>query len=133
MCVSGITLGQELTWLILIKDRIMLTSKTILPRVARCAALPAARAPFSSSRVLSHKESSFNTDDDVDKHKLDSLRKHKDGAAHWKRELASDSEEAVKADKGHGAAKESVEQLQERTKKLAEDGKQDGTSRHEGM
>ncbi|KAJ6788494.1 hypothetical protein PWT90_09676 [Aphanocladium album] len=146
----------------------MLASKTILPRIARCAALPATRAPFSSSRVLSHKESSSSTfvpfqsedrnqpcntgrekggrkkkkkkkltqsdtDDDVDKHKLDSLRKHKDGAAHWKRELASDSEEAVKADRGHGAAKESVEELQHRTKKLAEDSKQDGTSRHEGM
>ncbi|OAA79839.1 Mitochondrial carrier protein PET8 [Akanthomyces lecanii RCEF 1005] len=109
----------------------MLASRTILPRVARCAALPASRMPFSSSRVLSHKESSSN--DDVDKHKLDSLRKQKDSAGHWKRELASDSEEAVKADKGHGAASESVEQLQERTKKMAEESKKSGTSSHEGM
>ncbi|EGX90376.1 Mitochondrial carrier protein PET8 [Cordyceps militaris CM01] len=110
----------------------MFASKTILPRVARCAALPAtaARMPFSSSRVLSHKESSSNTDDDVDKHKLDSLRKHKDGAGHWKRELASDSEEAVKADKGHGAAAtESVQELQERTKKMAEESRKSGTSK----
>ncbi len=132
----------------------MFASKTVLPRVARCAALPAARMPFSSSRVLSHKESSsstlpahchleerrrkktltrLDTDDDVDKHKLDSLRKHKDGSAHWKRELASDSEEAVKADKGYGAAKESVEQLQERTKKLAEESSKSGTSSSEGL
>ncbi|TQW00145.1 hypothetical protein IF1G_00076 [Cordyceps javanica] len=106
----------------------MLASKTILPRIvgAGRAALPATRVSFSSSRVLSHKESSSN--DDVDKHKLDSLRKHKDGAPRWKRELASDSEEAVKADKGHGAAAESVQQLQERTKKMAEEQKKSGTS-----
>ncbi|KAM3452052.1 hypothetical protein MY3296_004789 [Beauveria thailandica] len=109
----------------------MLSSKTLFPRVARCAALPAARKPFHSSRVLSHKESSSN--DDVDKHKLDSLRKHKEGSAHWKRELASDSEEAVKADKGRGAAKETVKQLQERTKKMAEESSRSGTSSNEGM
>ncbi|KAM3559679.1 hypothetical protein MY1884_003324 [Beauveria asiatica] len=112
----------------------MLSSKTLFPRVARCAALPAAaRKPFHSSRVLSHKETSSNTDDDVDKHKLDSLRKHKEGSAHWKRELASDSEEAVKADKGRGAAKETVKQLQERTKKMAEESSRSGTSGNEGM
>ncbi|OAA63932.1 Mitochondrial carrier protein PET8 [Cordyceps fumosorosea ARSEF 2679] len=111
----------------------MLASKTVLPRIARCATLPAARASFSSSRIVYHKESSSNTDDDVDKHKLDLLRKHKEGTAHWKRELASDSEEAVKADKGHGAAKESVQELQERTKKMAEESATGGTSRHEGM
>ncbi|KAM3510504.1 hypothetical protein MY11210_005854 [Beauveria gryllotalpidicola] len=111
----------------------MLASKALFPRVARCAALPAARKPFHSSRVLSHKESSSNTDDDIDKHKLDLLRKHKQGSAHWKRELASDSEEAVKADKGRGGAKETVEQLQERTKKLAEENSRSGTSSHEDM
>ncbi|KAF1739320.1 hypothetical protein MY4038_000486 [Beauveria bassiana] len=111
----------------------MLASKSVFPRVARCAALPAALKPFHSSRVLSHKESSSNTDDDVDKHKLDLLRKHKDGSAHWKRELASDSEEAVKADKGYGASKETLEQLQERTKKMAEESSRSGTSSHEGM
>ncbi|KAM3529283.1 hypothetical protein NHJ13051_001944 [Beauveria bassiana] len=109
----------------------MLASKSVFPRVARCAALPAALKPFHSSRVLSHKESSSN--DDVDKHKLDLLRKHKDGSAHWKRELASDSEEAVKADKGYGASKETLEQLQERTKKMAEESRRSGTSSHEGM
>lgn len=72
-------------------------------------------------------------EEDVDKHKDDSLRKHKAGGAHWKRELASDSEEAVKADKGHGATKESVAELQERTKKMAEESAKSGTSGHEGM
>ncbi|OAR02525.1 hypothetical protein LLEC1_07448 [Akanthomyces lecanii] len=101
----------------------MLASRTILPRVARCAALPAARMPFSSARVLSHKESSSTTDHDVEKHKHDSLREQKDSAGQWKRELASDSEEAVRADRGN----ESVEQLQEKTKKLAEESKKSGT------
>lgn len=40
----------------------MLASKNILPRVARCAALPATRSvPLSTSSVLSHKESSSRT------------------------------------------------------------------------
>jgi hypothetical protein len=35
----------------------------------------------------------------VDKHKIESLKKQKEGKGHWKPELASDSEEAVKADR----------------------------------
>ncbi|KAJ2971733.1 hypothetical protein NQ176_g7548 [Zarea fungicola] len=73
-------------------------------------------------------------DNDVDKHKLDSIRKQQSGTGHWKRELASDSEEAIKADKGQqSGAKESVEALQERTKRAAEETNRSGTSHQEGM
>lgn len=45
---------------VLTENRIMLASKTILPRVARCAALPAAvrSRPFTTTGIVSHKESS---------------------------------------------------------------------------
>ncbi|TVY59070.1 hypothetical protein LCER1_G000366 [Lachnellula cervina] len=53
-----------------------------------------------------------------EKHKQDTLQKQKDGKGHWKPELASDSEEAVTADRheGHG----SIEELQKKTVDHAE-------------
>lgn len=68
-----------------------------------------------------------NPDAQVDKHKADLLKKHQSGQAHWKPELASDSEEAVKADRNsHGNIKE----LQDRTKHHAEETSKAGTSSH---
>jgi hypothetical protein len=76
------------------------------------------------------------TDEDYEKHKQDSLAKQKRGQGHWKRELASDGEEAVKADRqaakeGHSEA--DMKRLQERTKAAAEDTAKSGTSMHDGM
>jgi hypothetical protein len=72
---------------------------------------------------------------DYDHHKKDSLDKQKKGSGHWKPELASDSEEAVKADRAsrdsHSA--EEIAALQERTKKSAEETSKAGTSMRDAM
>ncbi|KAF3058910.1 hypothetical protein CFAM422_011947 [Trichoderma lentiforme] len=60
---------------------------------------------FSTTKRLGLKESSNQTNVDYDLHKRDSLAKQKKGSGHWKPELASDSEEAVKADR---ASKENL-------------------------
>lgn len=70
------------------------------------------------------------TDVDYDKHKADSLAKQKRGDGHWKRELSSDSEEAVKADRN---SDESIEELQKRTKHAAEETTKAGTSNQKGL
>lgn len=71
------------------------------------------------------------TDTDHDKHKQDSLNKQRQGSGHWKPELASDSEEAVRADKaGHEG---DMASLQEKTKKAAEESSKAGTSVRDGM
>ena len=71
-----------------------------------------------------------------EKHKQDLLTKQKAGKGHWKPELASDSEEAVKADRARDAAggvKEDISKLQERTKSSAEDTAKSGTSMRDGL
>lgn len=72
---------------------------------------------------------------DYDLHKKDSLAKQKQGSGHWKPELASDSEEALKADRASkdGHAAERIEALQERTKKAAEETSKAGTSMRDAM
>ncbi|KAG5999166.1 hypothetical protein E4U54_002014 [Claviceps lovelessii] len=103
----------------------------------RLYGLPAARlsplgfrARLSTSPRLGLKESSSQTDVDYDKHKKDSLAKQKKGKGHWKPELASDSEEAVRADQ---AAEEDFRSMQERTKRAAEESSKAGTSPREGL
>ncbi|KAI1126543.1 hypothetical protein F5Y10DRAFT_210329 [Nemania abortiva] len=70
-----------------------------------------------------------------EKHKQDLLSKHKLGKGHWKPELASDSEEAVKADRASasGAPKEDIATLQNRTKASAEETSKAGTSMRDGL
>lgn len=70
---------------------------------------------------------------DPEKHKQDLLAKQKAGKGHWKPELASDSEEAVKADRHGGDGKEDVASLQERTKHAAEETSKSGTSMRDGL
>lgn len=67
---------------------------------------------------------------DYDKHKQDSLSKQKSGKGHWKPELASDGEEAVKADR---QPEEDISSLQERTKKHAQEKASSGTSTKDPM
>lgn len=87
-----------------------------------------------TSPSLSHKRAADNVDPkadtDFDKHKQDSLAKQKKGTGHWKPELASDSEEAVKADR---SANEPAKDLQERTKRAAEETAKAGTSMRDNM
>ncbi|KAI1245567.1 hypothetical protein MGN70_012457 [Eutypa lata] len=112
--------------------------KTMRPAASFVASrqfAPAQRAFTSSPASLSYKESS-NADDsrDPEKHKQDLLSKQKQGKGHWKPELASDSEEAVKADRAHSeGAKEDVAKMQERTKSHAEDTAKSGTSMRDGL
>ncbi|KOS19433.1 hypothetical protein ESCO_001029 [Escovopsis weberi] len=86
---------------------------------------------FSSTSRLGLKESSSQTDEDFDKHKRDSLAKQRRGSGHWKPELATDSEEAVRADRMEDAADPKV--LQEKTKMAAEEKAKAGTSTGNGL
>ncbi|KAF3071001.1 putative mitochondrial carrier protein pet8 protein [Daldinia childiae] len=94
-----------------------------------------AQRTFTTSSVnLSYKESSHGSEThDPEKHKQDLLAKHKEGKGHWKPELASDSEEAVKADRHGGGGKEDIAALQERTKSAAEETSKAGTSMRDGL
>ncbi|KAK4204801.1 hypothetical protein QBC40DRAFT_292651 [Triangularia verruculosa] len=88
---------------------------------------------FSTTPLRPLKESN-STDPDpsaFDHHKQDSLSKQKSGKGHWKPELASNSEEAVKADRNSGNA--SIKDLQEQTKKAAEENSKAGTSMDDGF
>ncbi|KAF6815016.1 hypothetical protein CMUS01_12523 [Colletotrichum musicola] len=86
---------------------------------------------ISTTRMNGLKESAAHTDEHVhEKHKQDSLSKQKQGKGHWKPELASDSEEAVKADRTEHADPKT---LQERTKHAAEETSKAGTSMKDGL
>ncbi|KAI0192723.1 hypothetical protein EV127DRAFT_38072 [Xylaria flabelliformis] len=82
-----------------------------------------------STMALKHKEST-GENSDPEKHKQDLLSKHKSGKGHWKPELASDSEEAIKADRGQH---EDIASLQNRTKATAEETSKTGTSMRDGL
>ncbi|TVY56226.1 hypothetical protein LSUE1_G008716 [Lachnellula suecica] len=76
---------------------------------------------FTSSSVRALKETDRHNPEAAEhneKHKQDGLQKQKEGKGHWKPELASDSEEAVAADKSgdHG----SIEEMQKKTAEHAE-------------
>ncbi|KAF4976553.1 hypothetical protein FZEAL_6787 [Fusarium zealandicum] len=91
------------------------------------------RGFFSTSSPLGLKETSTQTDVDYEKHKQDSLDKQKKGTGHWKPELASDSEEAVKADRMPGDPVKDMKNLQEKTKRAAEETAKAGTSMRDNM
>ncbi|KAL8924568.1 MAG: hypothetical protein Q9172_002602 [Xanthocarpia lactea] len=56
----------------------------------------------------------------IDHHKEDQLRKQKEGKGHWKKELSSNSEAAVKADRGEITnAEEDIAALQKETEQAA--------------
>lgn len=76
---------------------------------------------------------SAETNVDYDLHKRDSLAKQKRGSGHWKPELASDSEEAVRADRAGRDSAEQMQALQERTKRAAEETSKAGTSMRDGL
>jgi len=87
-----------------------------------------------SSGVRALKEDDRHRDDqgeENEKHKQDQLQKQKDGKGHWKPELASNSEEAVAADR-HGSG-DSIEEMQKKTADHAEKKHKHGTSQDTGM
>jgi len=93
---------------------------------------------FNSSRVLALKESDRHDPDQAannEKHKQDSITKSKEGKGHWKPELASDSEEAVAADRHEHSdhSEEGIKELQKKTTEHAEKKHKHGTSQDPGM
>ncbi|KAH6605016.1 mitochondrial carrier pet8 [Trichoderma cornu-damae] len=97
----------------------------------------AANRGFACSAVkrLGLKETSTQANVDYELHKRDSLAKQKKGSGHWKPELASDSEEALMADRASREMHplERIKALQERTKRAAEETSKAGTSVRDGM
>ncbi|KAK4455068.1 hypothetical protein QBC34DRAFT_420729 [Podospora aff. communis PSN243] len=110
----------------------MSASRFLLRRPAVLAALPSTSRPLTISAPLRLKESASSdpSSADFDKHKQDSIEKQKRGQGHWKPELASNSEESIKADRMSPgeAGKEAMKQLQEKTKGRAEETAKHGTS-----
>lgn len=93
---------------------------------------------FRGTGARLSKESDLGTDSALESeiHKQDLLRKQKEGKGHWKPELASDSEEAVAADRhehGDHNKTETLEELQKRTAQHAEKKHKHGTSQDPGM
>ncbi|MCJ1445856.1 MAG: hypothetical protein MMC23_006361 [Stictis urceolatum] len=84
-------------------------------------ARPATRAFSLSARRTALSESDHHDDSDarkakIDTHKEESLKQSKDGSGKWKKELASNSEAAVKADRDEiDATEENIAKLQEET------------------
>ncbi|KAK8193071.1 uncharacterized protein BKA78DRAFT_294491 [Phyllosticta capitalensis] len=92
--------------------------------------IPASPDPRPPSLALSsNKKTEANTGrptdqegraEEAEAHKQDQLRKQKQGKGHWKDELASDSESAVKADRGEvDASSDTIQKLQKEGEKLA--------------
>ncbi|KAL8902711.1 MAG: hypothetical protein Q9207_004443 [Kuettlingeria erythrocarpa] len=58
----------------------------------------------------------------IEKHKDDQLKKQQDGKGHWKKELASNSESAVKADRDEVPdVDEDISKLQEQTARMGQE------------
>ncbi|MCJ1298817.1 hypothetical protein MMC08_001607 [Hypocenomyce scalaris] len=62
---------------------------------------------------------------EIDHHNKDQLNKQKEGKGHWKRELASNSESAVKADRGDiDASEDEIKRLQKETEEYHAEGRE---------
>lgn len=93
------------------------------PSPLLASSLPRRTLSTTPSRLL--KESSEADPEANERHKQDSIAKQKQGKGHWKPELASNSEESIKADR---APKSDMKTLQEETKGHAEETRKHGTS-----
>ncbi|KAK1597564.1 uncharacterized protein LY79DRAFT_666416 [Colletotrichum navitas] len=86
---------------------------------------------ISTTAKVGLKESTAHDDTEAyEKHKQDSLSKQKQGKGHWKPELASDSEEALKADRDETSDPKT---MQEKTKHHAEEKAKAGTSMSDAL
>ena len=97
-------------------------------------------SPHHSSPLIKPQTNSVPTKDNPDpdhyeKHKQDSVQKAKSGKGHWKPELASNSEESIKADRESPKESDpaSMRKLQDRTKQAAEELSKHGTSMKDGL
>ncbi|KAF6229171.1 hypothetical protein HO133_007287 [Letharia lupina] len=105
--------------------RIALRSRASPLRLAPISTRPlhvtSARAVLSESDHGGHHDAE-DRKAKIDHHKDDQLNKQKDGKGHWKRELGSNSESAVKADREEITdAEHDVESLQKETSEAMED------------
>ncbi|KAL2155394.1 hypothetical protein VTH82DRAFT_136 [Thermothelomyces myriococcoides] len=84
---------------------------------------------------LKESSSSDPNPEDFERHKQDSLEKQKRGQGHWKPELASVSEESVKADRmgPKEAGEAAMKRLQDQTKDRAEETSKNRTSMNDGL
>jgi len=110
---------------------------SFLLRTSRFAATRPVFAPartFGSSSVRALKESDRDNPD-YEKHKQDQLQKQKEGKGHWKEELASDSEEAVAADRHDhdDHSEQGIKELQNKTVDHAEKKHKHGTSQESAV
>ncbi|KAI4141858.1 MAG: hypothetical protein LQ340_007515 [Diploschistes diacapsis] len=98
-----------------------LSSRTPLLRSVRIAPARAFHASVCRP-VMSesdHHQHAEKRRAEIEKHKHDSLDKQKDGKGHWKGELASSSEQVVKADRGEtNASEDNIKKLQKETAEL---------------
>jgi len=86
----------------------------------------------SSVRALKEDDRhSENMGEHNERHKQDQLQKQKDGKGHWKPELASNSEEAVAADRQAG--NDSIQEMQKKTAEHVEKKHKHGTSQDPGF
>jgi len=89
----------------------------------------------SAARFLKESDRDPADPDANERHKQDQLQKQKEGRGHWKPELASDSEEAVSADRhehtDHSEA--GLKELQKKTQDHAEKKHKHGTSQDTGL
>lgn len=117
--------------------RLLLLSRPAGLTAVRPAVISTPIRALSGSATLRLKESQSTDPNpaEFDKHKQDSIEKQKRGQGHWKPELASVSEETVKADRMSPgkAGKEALKQLQEKTKGHAEERLKHGTSMKDGL
>ncbi|CAF9929412.1 MAG: hypothetical protein GOMPHAMPRED_005393 [Gomphillus americanus] len=73
------------------------------------------RTAFSESDTHRHEE----RNSEIDKHKNDSVGKAQEGKGEWKKELASNSEAAIKADRGEiDASQDSIKKLENETQEI---------------
>ncbi|KAL2039841.1 hypothetical protein N7G274_007242 [Stereocaulon virgatum] len=106
-----------------------LTRTALRSRITPLRIISQRSRPFHASSLraaLSESDHSKHDDDrkaKIDYHKDDQLNKQKEGKGHWKSELSSNSESAVKADRGEiEDAGEDTKNLQKETsKKMQED------------
>jgi len=112
-------------------------TKALRPSTLSVATTTTARRSITQTPRALLKESA-STDpnpEDFDRHKQDSLAKQKQGQGHWKPELASVSEESVKADRmgPKEAGEAAMRRLQDQTKGQAEETRKKGTSMRDGL
>ncbi|KUJ23123.1 uncharacterized protein LY89DRAFT_167959 [Mollisia scopiformis] len=108
------------------------TSRLSIAAAARPAVPLSTRGFMSSSvRALKEDDHTENQGEHNERHKQDQLQKQKEGKGHWKPELASNSEEAVAADRQAGS--DSIEEMQKKTADHAEKKHKHGTSQDPGF